>query len=89
MLRRLLVILLFPFVVCTGVLLLSVVLVAIFLLVEMLGIDSLINPALITYPFFGLAFLVSLYGSWRICGRMWSPQVVTAANPDTPESSRS
>ena len=71
MLRRLLVILLFPLVVSVGVLLLGAVIVAVFLVAEILGLESVVASETVTAVLFGLAFLVSLYGSWRVSRAMW------------------
>lgn len=71
MLRHMLVILLFPFVVVVGVLLQAVLLVALFLVAEIFGLESIVSSGAVTAAIFGAAFLVSLYGSWRISRKMW------------------
>lgn len=71
MLRHMLVILLFPFVVVVGVLLQALLLVVLFLVAEMVGLESIVSSEAVTTAMFGVAFLVSLYGSWRISRKMW------------------
>ena len=71
MIRHLFIILIFPLVVCVGVLLQSILLVGVFLLAEIFGLESFLNNTFVSYAFFGLAVLVSLYGSWLVSHRMW------------------
>jgi hypothetical protein len=79
--RRFLVILAFPVIVLVGVLLQSVVLVVLFLLAEMLGVESLLNQLQITRVLFGLVFIVSLFGAWRVSRRMWLKRDSPASPP--------
>jgi uncharacterized membrane protein YiaA len=69
--RRFLIILLFPVVVLAGVLAQSVVLVVVFLLAELVGLESILNQLQITKILFGVAFIVSLFGAWKVSRRMW------------------
>jgi hypothetical protein len=69
--RRFLVILLFPAVVLAGVLAQSVVLVGVFLVAELVGVESVLNQLQITNILFGLAFIVSVFVAWRVSRRMW------------------
>ena len=71
MATRLLLVLAFPFVVLVGVLLLSFVIVLVFLVAEIFGVESTLASETLTRAFFGIALLVSLYGSWRVSRRMW------------------